>query len=146
MAYPPLVSYADQNEYRVHFERVYCQGPIRCFDGIAVRFRKADFDHCFFESSRRNQIKDQFSPQRAERIDWIKAALEDPEAELYAGWDNKRKRHDHSRRVTVVVVNYVVVIRLTGTTTARFVTAYVADSETTIDKIKGGPRWRPSRV
>lgn len=90
--------------------------------------------------------QDQFSPQRAERIDWIKATLEGPEAELYAGWDNKRKRHDHSRRVTVVVVNYVVVIRLTGATTARFVTAYVADSETTINKIKRGPRWRPSGV
>lgn len=72
MAYPPLVCYRTVDEYRAHFERVYCQGTITTFDGIAVRFRKSRFDHCFYESTRRNQVKDAFSAQRAERIDWIK--------------------------------------------------------------------------
>ena len=58
MNYPSLVRYATQAEYRVHFERVYCRGPIQTFDHIAVRFRKKDFDHCFFESSKRDRVKD----------------------------------------------------------------------------------------
>jgi len=59
MSYPPLLSYQTIGEYRAHFERVYCQGPIVTFDGIAVRFRKEDFDHAFFESK---NAKDQQCP------------------------------------------------------------------------------------
>ena len=110
MAYPPLVKYPTEQEYRVHFERVYCQGTIRTFDDIEVRFRKAMFDHCFFESLRWRD--DTFSPRRAERIDWIKAALEDPNAELRLGWDNEKKRPANDRRVAIVVGNYVVIIRI----------------------------------
>ena len=128
MAYPSLVKYGTDNEYRVHYERVYCRGPIRTFDNIEVRFHKNRFDHCFFESTRRNQKKDKFSTLRAERIDWIKAALQDRNAELYVGWDKTRKRYDNSHRVTLVDRDYVVVIRLTGHGKANFVTAYVADS------------------
>ncbi len=143
MAYPPLVQYETEQEYRSHFERVYCCGTLRCFDGIAVRFSKSDFDHCFFESSNRDGVKDQFSPLRAERVDWIKAALQDGHADLFVGWDNKKRRYDHGRRVTLVMGNYVVVIRLTGQQNARFVTAFVADSQRTVNRIKGSPRWTP---
>ena len=87
-------------------------------------------------------MKDQFSVLRAERIDWIGEALQDPTAELYAGWDRKRKKHDYRRRVTIVVGNYVVVIRLTGVSSAVFVTAYVADSRSTIERIRKSPRWQ----
>lgn len=141
MAYPPLVQYQTIDEYRAHYERVYCREPITTFDGIDVRFRKNRFGHCFYESSRRNQVKDKFSIQRAERIDWIKTALQDPDAELYVGWDGTRKRYDRNHRVTLVVGNYVVVIRLSGTKKAQFVTAYVADSPSTLQKIKGNPKW-----
>ena len=144
MDYPPFVYYQTSVEYRAHFERVYCQGPITTFDGITVRFRKSCFEHCFYESSRRNKAKDQFSMKRAERIDWIQTALQDPDAELYFGWDGRNKRISKDRRVALVVGNYVVVIRLNGPKRAQFVTAYLADSQTTLDKIKRTPKWSPS--
>jgi len=143
LAYPSLVRYQTPEEYRMHYERIYCRGPITTFDGIKVRFRKDRFDHCFFESTRRNQVKDQFSVLRAERIDWIKAALQDPNAELYVGWDRKRKRYDNSHRVSVAVESYVVVIRLSAVNEAQFVTAYDADSASTIGRIRRSPKWQP---
>jgi len=90
-------------------------------------------------------VKDAFSSQRAERIDWIRAALQDPSAELHVGWDGKKKRYDRSHRMAIVVRDYVVVIRLSGKQTAQFVTAYVADSPSTLAKIKGSPKWVPSK-
>ena len=147
MSYPPFVCYATQAEYRVHFEQVYCGCAIQTFDGIAVRFRKANFDHCFFESSKRDRAKDQFSSKRAERVDWIKHALEDPHSERYQGWDRDRKAYDRNRRVTIVMGDYVVVIALVGPKDADFITAYVADSPSkpgrpnTLDMIRRGPKW-----
>ncbi|MFH1968769.1 MAG: hypothetical protein ABIJ53_00455 [Verrucomicrobiota bacterium] len=143
MAYLPLVCNGTEAEYRAHYERVYCRGAVSTFDGIAVRFRKNRFAHCFYESTLRNQVKDAFSAQRAERIDWIKAALQDPNADLHVGWDGKKKRYDRSHRVALVVGDYVVVIRMSGNQTAQFVTAYVADSPSTLAKIKGSPKWVP---
>jgi len=107
MIYPSLVYYQTIAEYRSHYKRVYCQKPIKTFDEIAVRFRNDIFDHCFFESTQRNQVKDVFSNTRAERMDWIKAALQDSAAKLYVGWDGKRKRYDKNRRVVLVVANYI---------------------------------------
>lgn len=141
MSYPPLVNYHTELEYRSHFEQSYCQGAIVTFDGISVRFRKDDFDHAFFESV---QAKDDtFSTLRAERIDWIQAALLDPHSDRYVGWDNKRKRYDGKRRVTVVMGNFVVIIALLNQQgdKARFITAYVADSGRTISKIRQSPKW-----
>lgn len=64
--YCELVHYETIDDYRLHFERVYCRRPIRTFDGIDVRFRKSSFDHCFFETV---TVKDDtWSPRRAERI------------------------------------------------------------------------------
>lgn len=143
MAYPPLVFYRTILEYRTHYENVYCRSTVTTFDGICVRFRRDRFEHCFYESTQRNQVKDLFSKQRAERIDWIKAALQDPHAELYIGWDGKKKRIDRNHRVALVVGDYVVVIRLRGNKTAHFVTAYVADSLATLAKIKRSPKWVP---
>lgn len=138
-----LVQYATQQEYRLHFERACCSGPIMTHDGIAVRFRKSDFDHCFFESSRRNGVKDVFSTQRAARVDWIKAALQDPSAVLKAGWDRKKRRYDHQRRVVLVRGNYVIVLALTGKQTADFVTAYVMDTPESLKKLTAAPAWKP---
>lgn len=138
MVYPALVHYGTEQEYRVHFERVYCRGTIRTFDGIEVRFRKGMFDHCFFESVQRKD--DTFSPRRAERIDWIKAALLDANAELRLGWDNKKKRAANDRRVAIVVGDYVVIIRIYKPGKADFVTAFVA-GQRTIRQIRSHPIW-----
>lgn len=138
MAYPLLVHYGTVQEYRDHFERVYCHGPIPTFDGIMVRFRKQQFDHCFFESA--NSKDDTFSQPRAEHIDWIKAALEDRYAELHLGWDNKKKRAANDRRVAIVVGNYVVIIRIYRADRADFVTAFVA-GQRTINQIRTNPLW-----
>lgn len=141
MALPPLCNLPSETEYRQRFEATYCQGTIATFDGIEVRFRKSDFDHCFFESTQRNGIKDQFSVKRSERIDWIKAALEDPDADLYVGWDKSRRRYDHRRRVCLVSGNYVVVIVITGNLKADFITAYVADTGRSLRMIRASPIW-----
>jgi len=39
-----------------------------------------------YESSMRNNVKDMFSKERSARIDWIKATLENPAADIYQGW------------------------------------------------------------
>lgn len=139
MPYPPLVLYEVQSRYRTHFECVYCRGKIVTFDGIPVKFKKTDFNHAFFESK---TVKDDtFSHMRAQRIDWIKTALEDPDSERYVGWDNKKKKNDRRRRVTLVKGNYVVVIGISSKGNARFITAFVADSGRTIEMIRRNPKW-----
>jgi hypothetical protein len=96
----------------------------------------------FFESAgRKARDKSIFSWSRAERIDWIRAAIEDPTAELYRGWDRDKKRIAHDRRITLVFGNYVVVLQVYSKgNKATFITAYVASSDT-ISKIRSGPRW-----
>lgn len=138
MALPPLVQYHTEQEYRQHFERIYCRQPIKTFDGIMVRFRKGMFDHCFFESIHAKD--DTFSQRRAERIDWIKSVLQDANAELREGWDNKKKCPAKDRRVAVVVNNYVVIIRIRGVK-ADFVTAFVVTGNS-IRKIRTNPLWQ----
>ena len=138
MAYPPLVHYVTEQEYRAHFWRMYCRGPIQTFDGIEVRFRKGQFYHCFFESVHAKD--DTFSPRRAERIDWIMAALQDSGADLHVGWDNKKKRLANDRRVAIVMGNYVVIIRIQGACRAVFVTAFVADVRS-LRLIRTNPVW-----
>ena len=97
MAYPPLLELPGAAEYRAQFEATYCRGPFRAFDGIEVRFRKRDFDHCCFESSRRDGAKDAFSQPRAKRLEWIKAALPDPGRECYEGVGTEGKRAEGGR-------------------------------------------------
>lgn len=139
MDYPPLLQGKTPDEYRSFFETTYCRGPIVTFDGIEVRFRKRDFNHCFFESV---QTKDDtFSVMRAERLLWIKTALQDPDSDRYIGLDGKKKTYDNNRRVALVMGNYIVVIVLTGDRKADFVTAFVADTQRTLDRITNGPKW-----
>lgn len=97
----------------------------------------------FFDSSQRNRIKDTFSRLRAERLEWIAVALQDAAADRFQGWDRDTKTYDKTRRVTLVCGNYVVVIALTGATSARFLTAYVADTPSTLAKLKTSPKWTP---
>jgi len=139
MPYPPLVYYKTEFEYRTHFEQVYCRCKIMTFDGIPVAFKKDDFDHAFYESMAAKD--DTFSQKRAQRIDWIKAALDDPDSERYQGWDSKKKRCDKRRRVLVVMGNYVVIIGISRKGMGRFITAFVADSGRTLKMIRQNPKW-----
>ena len=141
--YPALLSLADESAYRSHFENLYCRGAVMTHDGMTVRFRKSDFDHCFYESTRRNRVKDQFSQLRAERMEWIAVALQDAAAQRFQGWDRDTRKYDKNRRVTLVCGNYVVVIGISSPTSARFITAYVADTPGTLAKIKTSPQWTP---
>lgn len=144
MPLPDKVIYAEESEYRAHFEQVYCQGPIITADGIRVYFKKYQFNHCMFESSKRDKIKDVFSSARAERIGWIKETLTNPDAELYQGWDREKKRVNPDSRVAIAYEDFVVIIRLhrkkgIPITSADFITAYQADNS--IGKIKKMPKW-----
>ena len=143
MALPALVHYATPDEYRTHYERVYCRGNITTSDGIRVFFSQTAFGHMFYESTARNGIKDAFSPVRAQRIDWIKATLEHQQATLFQGWDKKTRSYDKTRRVAVVYEDFVVVIAMKlnrdGSLKANFVTCYRADNS--IGKIRTSPTW-----
>ncbi len=137
---PNLVIYDDIQLYRTHYHRKYCHNPINTYDGIKIRFNKQQFDHCFFDSI--HSKDDTFSQARAERIDWIEYALLDPKAELYVGYDKKKKKYINNRRVTVVSGNYVVVVQLgRDLRKGNFITAFLADSPRTLRKIRTSPRW-----
>lgn len=139
--YPVLLALADETAYRIRFETLYCRDAITTFDGIQVRFRKTDFDHCFFESSRRDRVKDTFSKVRAERLEWILVALQDATADRFIGWDRNSKTYDKHRRITLVCGSYLVVIALKDATNAIFVTAYVADTLRSLNQIRKSPKW-----
>lgn len=141
--YPPLVEYNNPYEYKAHFEETYCKAPILTFDGIKVFFSKSDFKHAFYESSDRRGAKDLFSTVRAKRIDWIKITLQNVNANIYQGWDKKRKVYMPHRRVSVVYEDFVVIISLSlnrsGELKGKFITCYQADNS--IEKIKSSPMW-----
>ena len=138
---PDLVYYENVDQYRDHYMRVYCCGVIYTFDGIRVYFSSNRFGHAFYISSKASGPKNIFCKERALHIDWIKATLENPEAELYFGWNSKTKKTNYLRRVSVVYEDYVVIIEISPKTQkAKFVTAYVADSS--INEIRSGERWQ----
>lgn len=143
MSRPPLVIYSTETEYRRHYERVYCDGEVTTFDGIRVYFSPSSFDHAFFESSNRDGRKDVFSTIRAQRIDWIKATLENPQAEVYEGWNKGSRSYDNTRRVSVVYENFVVIIALSlkrnGSLKGNFITCFQANNS--INKIRQSPKW-----
>ncbi|MBW7875629.1 MAG: hypothetical protein H3C47_06560 [Candidatus Cloacimonetes bacterium] len=144
MTYPQLVHYESESEYRDHYRNVYCRKPMVTFDQIEVRFPLDQFEHAFFESKSRNGIKDTFSKNRAQRIDWIKATLLSPHATLFEGWDYKTKMYDGSRRVAIMFECFVVVISLSlsknSELTGKFITCYQADNS--IEKIQRSPKWQ----
>lgn len=135
--------------YKNIYKKFYCKKTISTFDGINVKFYVSNFEHAFYESeSRKKKDKSIFSYKRANRIYWIKWVLENPNAELYIGYNSKIKSYDKSRRVAVYVENYVVIIGLDrfNSKKAKFITAYIADGingkgEKAIDLIKSGKRW-----
>lgn len=143
MSYSNFVIYNTIEEYEDHYKEKYCMKPIKTFDNFFVYFYEDRFDHAFYESSDYRGSDDVFSNKRAERIDWIEKVLQDPNAELYMGYDKKRKVQDNKRRVSIINEdNYVVVIQLTRGNRAKFITAFVADSPHTARNIRSGPKWK----
>lgn len=142
---PSLIYYSSENEYYKHFCRMYCDSnkPIYTFDNIRVDFYPRQFNHAFYESIdiiKSDKLK--FSRKRAERIDWIKWALENQNAILYQGWDKKKKSHNSRRRVCVTDINYIVVIQLkSAQREAFFITAFLADTPRTLQQIMSNPKW-----
>lgn len=144
MSRPPLLNYKTAAEYKKHYERVYQRGNICTADGIRVYFKPQKFGHAFYENSqRRAGPKDVLSQERAERMDWIKATLENPSASLFMGWNKDDKCYEEDRRVSVVFDDFVVVIEMSLTQKeelkANFITCYVADRS--IGKIQNAPLW-----
>jgi hypothetical protein len=143
MALPPLLVCDSEAEYREEYERTYCKGTVFTCDGIRIFFRSDTFRHAFYESSKRDGVKDCFSPTRAQRMGWIGATLLSPEARLYMGWDKFKRRYDATCRVCLGYEDFVVIVRLyllkSGGLKGEFVTCYQADNS--IDKIVSSPIW-----
>lgn len=141
MMYHTLLKMNNEMDYKNYYINNYCSCEIYTHYGLKVNFKNSDFEHAFYSSkSRRLKDKSLFSRERAERIAWIKKALQDKNLTLYDGWDSTKKRYDPRRRVSLVTPDgYVVVIRLIKPNEGRFVTAYVIDSPRVLSKIQGGP-------
>ncbi|MBD3376232.1 hypothetical protein GF406_14440 [candidate division KSB1 bacterium] len=130
---PSLVYYNDLEEYRRHYIEKYVKGNIITFDRLRVRFAIDRFNHAFYKASIPNlSHKDLFDQDRAERIDWIEYALVSGYAEVYI------KSTDHKRRLHILLDTYIVVLNIQGKKRDRafFITAYVADSEAHVNKLK----------
>lgn len=136
---------AHEDDYRSHYIQNFTKRPVplRLPTGSApVYFSPGRFDHAFFESSLRDGQKDQFSLERARRMDEISNALQDLSLDRRAGWDPKKGCH-HTSSVILCVDDFVVIIRFTlnrqGRLKGKFVTCFVADNS--ISKIRQNPAW-----
>lgn len=143
MSLPPLVHYQTEAEYRDHYKSAYCRRKIQTHDKIPVFFQPQKFEHAFYESTGKYTGKNKFSPSRAQRIDWVKATLENSQATLYQGWHKDKKIYVPDRRVSFVYESFVVVIDLflgnNQSLKGNFITCYTADQS--IDKITSSPIW-----
>ena len=144
MALPTLVIYTTEAEYRNHFIDKYVgqANSVITFDGLIVRFFPESFDHAFFTSSRRKfPRKNQFDRDRAERIDWIKYILENPTMEVYRRvMPNGKMRRIALEPTTPYTV--IVQINLKYPTQARFITAYIVNSQSALRKMRSNPKWQ----
>jgi len=140
---PDLLIYENEREYLAYYRKEYCRKGVVTFDGIRVHFRETRFFHAFYESINRDGRKDRFSKIRAQRMEWIRATLENADSDLFQGWDKNKSRYDPGRRVCVVYEDFVVVLemrlRANRELKGEFVTCYQADNS--IGKIKKSPRW-----
>lgn len=145
MLLPPLVHLDSEDAYYERFVAIYCSGnSIITWDGLPVVFYPEMFTHAFYKRKSRSwkAKKDSFDVSRGERVDWIKAVLEDPSIVPYQGYNKATGTYDGSRRVAFLTPeNYLVVIREDGEKW-RFVTAYVVDNPSTASKILSSPIWK----
>jgi hypothetical protein len=138
---PPLLNLATEAGYHQHYIATCCKAPIMTHDGIAVYFDRRRFYHAFFETVFYRD--DTFSPERAQRMDWIRLTLEDAGADRFQGWNNDKGIYEPHRRVAVAHQNFVVVVQMglkqSGQLRANFVTCYQADRS--IGSIRKSPLW-----
>ena len=137
---PPFMDHGNLELYRGFYNSTFSK-PVTTHDGIVVHFSRGRFGHAVQESSQKDGNKDTFSIERAKRLGWIKTALQDPDLKLKAGWNRRKKRYENTSRVTLMIDDFVVVIRLISSVKAEFVTCYVADSPRTKRLIEAGPDW-----
>jgi hypothetical protein len=142
MSLPPLLTLPDENTYRAHFVREYCSDPVITFDGLAVWFYPERFDHAFYrDSSPTAQDKKIFDLQRAQRMDWIRHVLYDPNIELYRRIMSITGKE---RRIALEPTTpYAVIIQIDShsLSRARFITAYVVSSSSTLANMRANPAW-----
>lgn len=141
MVLPPLLHLPDEMSYRRYFSEQYVAAiPLVTFDGIRVRFFPAIFDHAFFRDiSRSSGDKSLFARERAERMDWIRAILQDSTVELY-----KRQVRGKIRRIALEPAErYAVIIQIRSADgrVADFMTAYVVNSDSALAKMRSNPKW-----
>ena len=140
MVYRALLKLPYEQDYRDHYKQHYLnQSPIKTFDDIGVSFKLANLMELIRKDPGPN-LPREFCPQRAERLDWIKVALQDAGAGLYFGYDHKAKVVDYNRRIAIVDFNYAVIIRMTGEKRAAMLTAYPMDSGP-LALAKSNPVW-----
>ena len=133
-----------EEQLREIWRTEYCQTgtQIFTFDGVLVKFYEDMFDHAFFESeSWHKKDKSILSLNRCSKMLWIKDSLQDPDAVLKQGYDNKTKSYFDNRRVALVKGKYVVIIRFVKTKEAKFVTAYEIDNDENLEMFMNGPEW-----
>lgn len=145
MAYQKINSQnMTEDELRSLWVATYCNisSPIYTFDSILVRFYPEIFDHAFYESmDRKKRDKSILSLNRCQKMLWIKDTLEDPTAILKQGWDRDKKKYVRDRRVALVKNNYVVIILLINSQTAKFITAYELNETDNVSKILQSPNF-----
>lgn len=144
MTAPPLLELDSAIAYREYYEQNYCRANIYTFDGIRVYFQPTKFGHAFYKNSQgKRGAKDEICPIRCQRMGWVKLTLENPNAQLFFGWNKDEKCLEETRRVSVVYGDFVVVVdfslNLKGELKANFVTCYEADRS--INVIKQSPIW-----
>lgn len=143
MTRPVLLIYETEAEYLNYYREEYCRKGVVAFDGIRVYFREHRFLHAFYESSNRDGKKDTFSRMRVQRMNWIRATLQNTGSVLFQGWDKRNRRYDPGRRVCIVYEDFIVVLEMrlkkNRELKAEFVTCYQADDN--IRRIRMSPKW-----
>ncbi len=139
---PELLYLDSEQAYRQYFIKKYCNQKVETWNHIEVKFYSEKFEDAFFESlNNKKRDKSKFSVQRAQRMDWIEAVLKDKNVEIYQGWDRDKKQLSTNGRIVMInSQNYVVVLNLLKNRTAKFITAYLADSPRTVRLIRKGPK------
>lgn len=143
---PPLLSGISLEESRLFYETKLCRGPaVISAIGPLVYFNPDSFGHAFFKSSE-GCHKDEFDPDRAERLPWIRTILTDPKAEVRLGYLKKLDLYSpHRRTFFWPDERYIVVIEIhkQKPDRARFVTAFALtgrNAEAAARKILASPR------
>ena len=152
MSLPSLLVLPNESAYQLHFEKHYVNtSPLVTFDDMQIRFSRHNFSHAFFTGSvRRTRRKDRFDTDRAKRMDWIAAVLQDRGAELYRRVMRISRRPRRGtpksalRRIALIPSErYAVVVDVEkrNPKRANFVTAYVVNSDAALAKMRSNPRW-----